>query len=301
MLDKADSQPHIQALKDFMANSGLRSLCALKHFFRTVRTYTEIDPEPKAGPSLFKVFRIRHSNRFGELSLVSAVSLGQICSQSRLSLTELSFENCVSLDSDVVHALAQCRALHTLNLSYSVVVDDATIATITRNCGALRCLILQGLPRITARTVDFVGGTKVTKLDLSLCANILSSRSALFPLLKLSLTHLLLNGLDIQDSDLEIVAQVRTLQLLSLANCSNLSDRGLVHISRGLLNLEALNLEMSAARPCLFSESVVFHMLKLYLVKMRRLGCPAAVHSDRIKELMAARNTDFSCAKVVVQ
>ena len=289
MLDKAESQPHIQALKDFMANSGLQSLCALKHFFRTVRTYTEIDPEPRSGPSLFKVFRIRHSNRFGELSLISAVSLGQICSQSRLSLTELSFENCVSLDSDVVHALAQCKALQTLNLSYSVIVDDAIVGTITRNCKALRCLILQGLPRITARTVDCIGSTKVTKLDLSLCANVLSSRSALFPLLKLSLTHLLLNGLDVQDSDLEVVAQLRSVQFLSLANCSSLSDRGLVHLSKGLGDLEALNLETSGARPCLFSESVVFHMLKLYLRKVKKFGCPAAVESNRIVELMTAR------------
>ena len=291
MLDKAETQPHIQALKDFVATSGLQSVCALKHFFRTVRTYTEIDPEIRPGPSLFKVFRIRHSNRFGELSLLSAMSLGQICIQSRLSLTELSFENCISIDSDVVHALAQCKALHTLNLSYSVVVDDGMISTITRHCVALRCLILQGLPRISARALDSLSNTEITKLDLSFCANILTSRSAFIPLLKLRLTHLLLNGLDVTDSDVELVAKIRSLQVLSLANCVQLTDRCLVYLSKGLPDLKALNLEASPAQTCNFTESVLYHMLKFYLLKVKCFGCPSSLLSPRVSDLLSLRNS----------
>jgi hypothetical protein len=80
----------------------------------------------------------------------------------------------------------------------------------------------------------------------------------------MKLTHLLLNGLDIDDVDIEDLMMHKALRMLSLVNCHNLSDRSLVYIARALPELQMLNIDCGARELCRFSESTIFHMLKVY-------------------------------------
>jgi hypothetical protein len=97
------------------------------------------------------------------------------------------------------------------------------------------------------------------------------------------LTHLLLNGLGLNDDDVQDLMVHKRFRMLSLVNCHTLSDRALVYIANNLTHLQMLNIDCGAFELCQFSESTIYHMLKVYCKSLVVVNLPMHLRSARVK------------------
>lgn len=216
MMHQATEQPLVRALAEFMNLNDFISQIDIRYLLRSAAFNIETVNPPTA-LNLFKTFRVRHVNHLAELSLISSRALGFVCDQSLSSLTELSLENCVNINSRVTQAISGCHLLKSANFSFSR-LDEEGLGVIVEGCKDLKVLILRGVLRLGPNSLSTLGKTKVEILDLSHSPNIVGQQPISQSLQTLPLSQLSLNGIDIQDSDLAHLHTQTTLKLLSLSS-----------------------------------------------------------------------------------
>lgn len=227
-----------QRYKEVLEKLELTTITAVKRFCKVNRFYFEL-----SNPDIptYRVIRLKHTSQHGELS-ISAGALAALCLRSQKSLQELQLQNCPNWDLPLISAIAGCTSLHTLNLSYSG-ANDEVIAALSRSKAGIKRLVLKGLDRLTSKSVSLLGALReVTELDLSLSFHNLQLPS-LHPLNPLPLTHLLIEGLSIDQRDFPSICQFTDLRVLSLRKVAGLKSQAFMQLRKTLKSLEKLNIK----------------------------------------------------------
>jgi hypothetical protein len=146
------------------------------------------------------------------------MGLAKVCENSRESLEEITLSNCGRRSERLTHAIAGCEGLKVLNLAYSR-VEDQDIEMLARTLGKLERLILREAIGLSALSSATIGAMRsLRELDIAGLEEL-----PIAPLSSLQLTALLADGRSLSLPDLQSIAEMDTLQVISLRNCSGLS------------------------------------------------------------------------------
>lgn len=146
------------------------------------------------------------------------MGLAKVCENSRESLEEITLNNCGRRSERLTHAITGCEGLKVLNLAYSR-VEDQDIEMLARTLGKLERLILREAIGLSALSSATIGAMRsLRELDITGLEEL-----PIAPLSSLQLTALLADSRSLSLPDLQSIAEMDTLKVISLRNCSGLS------------------------------------------------------------------------------
>lgn len=192
---------------------GVNSRGTFRHFLRLHRFHIQIQQEL---PHKITILRLRHVSAYGDLE-VTTEGLAKICENNRESLEEITLNNCGKRSERLTQSIGGCEGLKVLNLANSR-VEDQDIAILARTLGKLERLIIREAAGLSVHSSVSIGTMRnLRELDITGLEELPIS-----PLSSLQLTTFLADNRSLSLPDLQSIAEMGTLQVISLRNCLGL-------------------------------------------------------------------------------
>lgn len=185
------------------------------------------------------------------------------------SLLHLNLSKCLQVQDLGVMALAHIHTLHSLKLTGCVGVSDSSLAFLAVNCRSLRSLCLKWCVGITDRAIFAIGTycLNLQELDVSYTEITNGSISAICKLTSLErLCVVACSRLD-DEGLICLKSGSRSLQILDVSRCRNVSYGGIMELANGELPLKQIMMSYCypVADPMLksFAKFKALHLVRL--------------------------------------
>jgi hypothetical protein len=224
ILKKGKNLKHIQKLIEIVKSDFGGEKFGAENFYNKMIVMMVVSPvdDLKYKGALLESFKIKPKKDFHINNFISNESLLSICQSSKYTLKDLSLRGCYKLTNRVGLGISMCQFLERLELSFNNNIDDETIVKIAENCRNLKVLNLANMKTITGKSVISICNNlkQLEGLDLSEAVNV--NGDSLYLLKNCErLNRLLLNSIQMRDSDLNFTGNLKELKTLSISSKIN--------------------------------------------------------------------------------